>query len=182
MQGLHSFNLVSGNLLVNFSGPFNLASDGLLWKEECWHLPFVGGFSSIMNLKILLCVSLGAEPGPCCRAGYCFLAPPPLFSASPSFLDERLSGYTLWDSGKDEYWSLFPTNKVWGIQKCFHAQEPNKVLLHFTTLLFTEPCFTLSCIEKKAVLYSYLWSVLSFLEGIQLRSSSLLYLDKCCVS
>ena len=30
VQGLHTFNLVSGNLLMGFSGFFNLASDGLL--------------------------------------------------------------------------------------------------------------------------------------------------------
>ena len=35
VQGLHSFNLVSGNLLMSFSGSFNLASGGLLWSEEC---------------------------------------------------------------------------------------------------------------------------------------------------
>ena len=27
--------LISGNLLMSFSGSFNLASDGLLWNEEC---------------------------------------------------------------------------------------------------------------------------------------------------
>ena len=35
VQGLHSFNLVSGHLLMSFSGSFNLASGGLLWNEEC---------------------------------------------------------------------------------------------------------------------------------------------------
>ena len=37
VQGLHSFNLVSGDLLIlmSFSGSFNLASGGLLWNEEC---------------------------------------------------------------------------------------------------------------------------------------------------
>ena len=91
VQSLHSFILVSGNLLMNFSGSFNLASDGLLWKEESCHLLFVGGFSSITNLKILLCVSLGAEPGPCCRSGYCFLAPPPLsLHLLPSWMRDSL--------------------------------------------------------------------------------------------
>ena len=35
VQGLHSFNLVSGNLLMSFSDSFTLASGGLLWNEEC---------------------------------------------------------------------------------------------------------------------------------------------------
>ena len=35
VQGQHSFNLVSGGLLMSFSGSFNLASGGLLWNEEC---------------------------------------------------------------------------------------------------------------------------------------------------
>ena len=34
VQGLHSFNLVSSNLLMSFSGSFHLASGGLLWSEE----------------------------------------------------------------------------------------------------------------------------------------------------
>ena len=45
MQGLLSSNPVSGDLLMSFSGSFNLAPGGLLWNEECWHLPFIGGFS-----------------------------------------------------------------------------------------------------------------------------------------
>ena len=46
MQGLHSFNLISGGLLISFYSSFNLASGGLLisflrlsnydlWNEEC---------------------------------------------------------------------------------------------------------------------------------------------------
>ena len=35
VQDLHSFNLVSGHLLMSFYGSFNLASAGLLWNEEC---------------------------------------------------------------------------------------------------------------------------------------------------
>ena len=35
VQGLHSFNLASGSLLMSFSGSFNLASGGLLWNEQC---------------------------------------------------------------------------------------------------------------------------------------------------
>ena len=32
---VHSFNLTLHDLLMNFSGSFNLVSDGLLWNEEC---------------------------------------------------------------------------------------------------------------------------------------------------
>ena len=46
--------------------PFNLVSDGLLWKEDCCHLAFLGGFSFINSIKILLCVSLGSEPPQVC--------------------------------------------------------------------------------------------------------------------
>ena len=35
VQGLHSFNLVPGNLRMSFSASFNPASGGLLWNEEC---------------------------------------------------------------------------------------------------------------------------------------------------
>ena len=36
VQGLpSSFNLVAGNLLLSFSGFFNLAPSSLLWKAEC---------------------------------------------------------------------------------------------------------------------------------------------------
>ena len=31
----HSFNLISGSLLMSFPGSFNLDSGGLLWNEEC---------------------------------------------------------------------------------------------------------------------------------------------------
>ena len=34
VQGQHSFNLISGNLMMPFSGSFNMAS-GVLWSEEC---------------------------------------------------------------------------------------------------------------------------------------------------
>ena len=77
VKGLHSFNLVSGNLLMSFSGFFNLASGGLLWNEECWHLPFVGGFSSVKSSKILFCVSLEVNQDTAPRLHYCFLAAPP---------------------------------------------------------------------------------------------------------
>ena len=87
VQGLYFFNLITGNLLMSFPVSFNLASSGLLWNEECWHLPFVEGFSSIKSLKILLCVSLEAEPGPCPKSALLFLGCSSLVSTSPPFLD-----------------------------------------------------------------------------------------------
>ena len=55
VQGLISLGCVRG------LHSFNLASDGLLWNEDCYHLAFLGGSSFINSMKILLCVSLGAE-------------------------------------------------------------------------------------------------------------------------
>ena len=56
MKDLHSFNLVSGSVLMSFSGSFTLASGGLLWNEECY-FPFFGGFSSAEELKdIVMCI------------------------------------------------------------------------------------------------------------------------------
>ena len=37
-----------------FSGSLNLALGGFLWNEKCWHLPSVGGFSSVKSSKTLL--------------------------------------------------------------------------------------------------------------------------------
>ena len=85
---------------MNFSGSFNLASGGLLWNEECRHLPFGGGFSSVKSSKILLCVSLEAEPGPCPKAALLFLGFSSFVSASPPFPDQQLLESALWNSGK----------------------------------------------------------------------------------
>ena len=46
---------------------------------------FVGGFSSIKSLKILICVSLEAEPGPCSKAALLFLSCSSGVSASSPF-------------------------------------------------------------------------------------------------
>ena len=72
---------------MRFSGSFNLALGGLLWNEECYHLPFVGGFCSIKSSKILFCVSLEVEPGPYPKAALLFLGCSSLISPSPSFPD-----------------------------------------------------------------------------------------------
>ena len=48
----------SSNLLMNFSGSFNWALGSLLWNEECWQLPFIGGF--IKNSEdIVMCIPWG---------------------------------------------------------------------------------------------------------------------------
>ena len=78
MWGLLSFNLVSGNLLMKFlwflySGLRYEDSGLILLNEECWHILFVGDFSSVKSSKTLLCVSLEVEPGLCPRAVLLFL-------------------------------------------------------------------------------------------------------------
>ena len=53
MQGLHSFNLASGGLLMSFSGYQTVASSGMkmLTSSICW------GFSSAEELKdIVMCI------------------------------------------------------------------------------------------------------------------------------
>ena len=56
VQGLHSFNLVSDNLLMSLSDFINLASGGLLWNEE--YKSFCQRFSFCKQLKdIVLCIT-----------------------------------------------------------------------------------------------------------------------------
>ena len=45
----------------------------LLWNEECWHFPFLDGFSTVKSLKILLCTYLEVEPKPFPKAELLFL-------------------------------------------------------------------------------------------------------------
>ena len=91
VQGLHSFNLASGNVLMSLSGYFNLASGGLLWNEECY-IFYLGDFSSIKSSKILLCVSLEMEQDPAPRLHYCFLSAPPLsLHPLPSLISNYLN-------------------------------------------------------------------------------------------
>ena len=87
VQGLHSFNLISGNLL-----------DELLWfllsdlrcsspgMKDADILHFLD-FNSIKGLKTWLCVSLEGEPGPCPKAVLLFLGFPSLFYAYFPFTD-----------------------------------------------------------------------------------------------
>ena len=72
VQGLHFFNLITGNLVMCFFGSLNPTSGGLLWRRECCYLP-PAAFSSIKSSKILLCVSLEAEPVLCPKAALLFL-------------------------------------------------------------------------------------------------------------
>ena len=70
MQGLHSFNLVSGGLLVNFSGSFDMASGGLLMSflrlsncdllcnEECWEFPAI----PVVRTWLFHCCGPGFNP------------------------------------------------------------------------------------------------------------------------
>ena len=55
-------------------------------KSASSGLPFGGGFSSTEGLKIMLCVFLEGEPGPCPRLHYCFLTVPPLSLHSLPYL------------------------------------------------------------------------------------------------
>ena len=75
-----------------------------------------------MSSKILLCVSLEVEPGPCPKAALLSLGGFSLFSTSPPFPDQQLFEPALWNSGKV---------KKWGTQKGFCAQEHHKVLFSF---------------------------------------------------
>ena len=83
VQGQHSFNLISGDLMMPFTGSFNMAS-GVLWSEE-FEIHSIGGFGSNKSLKILFCVSLEGGPGPCPKAALLFLACSSLVFASSPF-------------------------------------------------------------------------------------------------
>ena len=52
VQGLHSFNLVSGNILMSFSGSFNLASGGLLKNADIFHLFGVSFYKELKDMCI----------------------------------------------------------------------------------------------------------------------------------
>ena len=84
MQGLHSFNLASGGLLMSFS---RLSNCDLLLNEECNIFHLLGVLVLQKSSKILLCVSLEVEPGPCPKAALLFLDCSSLVSESPPFPD-----------------------------------------------------------------------------------------------
>ena len=129
--------LISDNLLMNFSSSFNLASGGLLWNEECQHIPFWRSFSSVKGPKILLGVPLvyprtRTLPPRLC---YCFravlllsLRPLPSLVSNSSNLPFGTQGRS-WKLGSSPY------KQEMG-QKVFHAQEVHRVLLGFRGTLF----------------------------------------------
>ena len=67
---LTSFKLVSGNLM-GFYGSFNLESFSGMKNVDIFHLLWSSG--STKSLKMLLCVSLEAEPGPYPKAALLFV-------------------------------------------------------------------------------------------------------------
>ena len=86
-----------------------------LWNEECFIklLILLGVLVLQKCLKILLCVSLETEPGPCPRLHYCLLTAPPWLA-------------TIWTCPLEVWkghggWRLFPTGKKQETQKGFHA-------------------------------------------------------------
>ena len=78
VQGLHSFNLASGGLLMNFCGSwgYQIVTFSLEWRMlyqvvNIFHL--LGVLVLQKSSEILLCVSLEAEPGSCPKAALMFL-------------------------------------------------------------------------------------------------------------
>ena len=111
VPGLHFFNLITGNLVMCFFGSLNPTSGGLLWCRECCYLPPVA-FSSIKSSKILLCVSLEAEPVLCPKAALLFLGCSSLVSASLPFPDKQLKdvhGPGAWQVPPQFHWLVFPS-------------------------------------------------------------------------
>ena len=109
----------------NQSGVYMLVGSIQLTSPTWW------GFQYLQNSpKILLCVSLDGERGPCPKAALlfvffdCFY----LVSSSPTFPDYQLFEPARWRSRRLK-WSLIPVIKKWGTQKGFCVQEPQRVLL-----------------------------------------------------
>ena len=68
MQGLHSFNLISGGLLMEFCGSRLSNCDllsGMKNASPSEHLPTVGCFISTKELKDILMCTPKAKPGLC---------------------------------------------------------------------------------------------------------------------
>ena len=111
----------------------SLLSGGLIWNEECWHLPFVGGVSFFKELEdILLCVCLEKEPEPCPKVALLFLLI--LFLSCltlPPFPNWQLFECAHWNSGEamEAEWRLFPVIKKIGDTERLCAQELHRALL-----------------------------------------------------
>ena len=98
----------------------------------------LSGFHMLMvlvlqrNSKILLCIFLEEEPGPCPKSALLFLDRSSLVSAFPPFPDYQLFELALWNSGKVmevEAYSLNMKNQ--GHRKTC-SQESHIVLLSFS--------------------------------------------------
>lgn len=89
------------------------------------------GVLVLQNSKILLCLFLAKEPGPCPKASVFFIDWSFLVSASPPFPDQQLFEPALWNSGKvmeAETYFLKPRNRGLG-KAC--AQELHRALPGF---------------------------------------------------
>ena len=86
--------------------------------------PFVGGFSSVKSSKILLSMSLEAEPGPCSEAAPLFLGCSYLVSVFPPFPDYRLFDSALWNSGTVMEMESVPYTRNRGYEKAFMPRNP----------------------------------------------------------
>ena len=116
----------------NWSGVYVLVGSIQLTSPTWWEFQYLQNSS-----KILFCISLEGEPGPCPKAVLLFLDYSSLVSASSPFPNLELFELAHWNSGKvmEAVWSLFPVIKKQGTQKDFCAQEPHRVLLGFNILL-----------------------------------------------
>ena len=127
-EGLEELSFSLCNLM-GFCSSFNLESFSGMKNTDVFHL--LWSLGSTKSLKISLCVSLEAEAGPYPKAVLLFVG---CFSCLyfPSL--PRLATAQFYPLGLREShggWSLFLTNKKWGTQKGFCAQELHRVLFSF---------------------------------------------------
>lgn len=97
---MNSFKLISGGLLRSFSGSggYQTMTFSLEWKMLHQVVNIFHLFGSLLlqkSSKILLCVSLEAEPDPDPRLHYCFLTSSLLLHPLPSLFKPAL-----WNSEK----------------------------------------------------------------------------------
>ena len=117
MSFFDSFNLATGGLLMSF---LRLSSCDLFWNE-CYHLPFVGSFSSVKSSNILYVYPLRWNQDPTPRLHCCFLAAPALSPLPPL--------------------SLHPLpSPISNCLKGFHVQDPHSALLGFRGDYYYLPC------------------------------------------
>ena len=103
------------------------------------------------------------EPVPCSKAVLLFLDYSFLVSASSSFPDWQLLEPELWNSGKvkEAEWRLFPTNKKWGTQKSFCAQDLQRILLNFIVRAYdhrlSDLCYLVSILVGPDETKKWMW-------------------------